>query len=184
MSQDEQRVRRIKDYVLTRLREELASAPRGAQAQLAKELGVSGAHLSNMLSRRPTRQPGEDFRRKVAAHWGISYAQLEAVALGEDAPPSTRKLLAGRSDDVPPELAEALADYVWMPELPRVLRAVVREQARQHHRFGFSDFPTEEWQRIVTGLEREALALMARRTLKPPPHEDGQAPRKRRAPPT
>src|SRR5688572_3637804 len=90
MTQDEQqRVQRIKQYVLARLRDELANAPRGAQAQLAKKLGVSGAHLSNMLSPSPSRQPGEDFRRKVAAHWGISYAQLEALALGEEAPSST-----------------------------------------------------------------------------------------------
>ncbi len=87
MSQGEQqRVQRIKEYVLARLREELACAPRGAQAQLAKKLGVSGAHLSNMLSRSPTRQPGEDFRRKVAAHWGVTYGQLEAMSLGEQAP--------------------------------------------------------------------------------------------------
>ncbi len=163
MTQDEHpRVQRIKGYVLARLREELASAPRGAQAQLAKTLGVSGAHLSNMLSPNPTRQPGEDFRRKVAAHWGISYAQLEAIAFGEEAPDSARKPI--RSDAVmPTSLATVLETYAWMPELPAALRTVVREQARDHHRHGGVDFPPEEWQRIVTGLEREALALLARR---------------------
>ena len=163
MTQDEQqRVQRIKQYVLARLREELACAPRGAQAQLAKKLGVSGAHLSNMLSQRPTRQPGEDFRRKVAAHWGVSYGQLEAISLGEDAPASTSKPISWRAEDAPPNLTAVIADYAWMTELPNHLRSMVREQARQHLRFGGPDYAVDEWQRIVTGLEREALALLAR----------------------
>lgn len=163
MTQDErQRVQRIKEYVLARLREELACAPRGAQAQLAKTLGVSGAHLSNMLSKSPTRQPGEAFRRTVAAHWGVSYGQLEAMALGEDSSPR-KKPLSWHAEDAPPNLAAVLADYAWMVELPNDLRAVVREQARQHLRFGGLDYAQDEWQRILTGLEREALVLLARR---------------------
>ncbi len=165
MTQDEQqRVQRIKEYVLARLREELACAPRGAQAQLAKKLGVSGAHLSNMLSSNPTRQPGEDFRRKVAAHWGVTYAQLEAIALGDDdAPSSASKPISWRSEELPANLATVLATYKWMPELPTELRVIVREQARQHLRFGGLDYALDEWQRILTGLEREALGLVARR---------------------
>jgi transcriptional regulator with XRE-family HTH domain len=171
VTQDEhQRVQRIKEYVLARLREELATAPRGAQAQLAKKLGVSGAHLSNMLSPNPTRQPGEDFRRKVSAHWGISYAQLEAAAFGEDGPPSTAQPIL-KAEELAPNLATVLEQYAWMPELPAILRAVVREQAQQHYRFGGEDVPAAEWQRIVTGLEREALALLARRAGHEPPHE-------------
>jgi transcriptional regulator with XRE-family HTH domain len=176
VTQDEHgRVQQIKEYVLARLRDELACAPRGAQAQLAKKLGVSGAHLSNMLSHNPTRQPGEDFRRKVAAHWGVSYGQLESIALGEEAPRSTSKPVAWRAEDAPPNLTAVLSDYAWMTELPNDLRAVVREQARQHLRFGGPDYPGDEWQRILTGLEREALALVARRTRttsgsgRPPP---------------
>jgi transcriptional regulator with XRE-family HTH domain len=163
VAQDEHRVQRIKEYVLARLREELSSAPRGAQAQLAKKLGVSGAHLSNMLSSQPTRQPGEDFRRKAAAHWHISYAQLEAMALGEDsAPPSSAKPIR-EPDELPAHLHAVIEHYAWMPELPPVLRAIVKAQAAQHHRFGGGDLPADEWQRVVTGLEREALALLARR---------------------
>ena len=164
MSQDDQRrVQRIKQYVLARLREELASAPRGGQARLAKSLGVSGAHLSNMLSPSPSRQPGEDFRRKVAAHWGVSYAQLEALALGEDPPPSATNPMPGRSSRLPPNLAATIAGYEWMDELPEDLRALVTEQARQHHDLLHLDYSPDEWQRVVTGLEREALALVARR---------------------
>lgn len=161
MTQDEQsRVQRIKEYVLARLREELGNAPRGAQARLAKALGVSGAHLSNMLSPNPTRQPGEDFRRKVAVHWGITYAQLEALALGEDSPESGGPVISA-FDEVPRNLAAVLGGYAWMPELPTAIRVIVREQARQHHRFTGIDFSHEEWQRILTGLEREALGLVA-----------------------
>lgn len=160
MHRDEQRrVRRLKQYVLARLREELGSAPRGAQANLAKTLGVSGAHLSNMLSSNPTRQPGEDFRRKVSAHWGMSYAELEAAALGEEPPVSTQSLTGER---VPPNLAEAVSSYDWLDELPSDLRIIVREQARQHHRFGGFDYDVAEWTRVLAGLEREALGHQAR----------------------
>ena len=179
MTQDEhQRVQRIKEYVLARLSEELACAPRGAQAQLAKKLGVSGAHLSNMLSRNPTRQPGEDFRRKVAAHWGVSYGQLESIALGDDAPDSMSKPVAWRSEEAPPNLAAVLADYVWMPELPSDLRGVVREQARQHLRFGGFDYSQDEWQRILTGLEREALGVVARRVSTAPASRETKRPQR------
>lgn len=162
MQDEHPRVQRIKQYVLSRLRDELANAPRGAQAQLAKKLGVSGAHLSNMLSTSPSRQPGEDFRRKVSAHWGITYAQLEALALGEEPPASTSKPVAGARAETPPNLEAALADYRWMPELPRDLRSVVREQAREYYRSRGNDYSREEWRRVLTGLEREALGFAAR----------------------
>jgi transcriptional regulator with XRE-family HTH domain len=179
VGQDDPRVRRIKQYVLARLREELGNAPRGAQARLAKRLGVSGAHLSNMLSSTPSRQPGEDFRRKVASHWGVSYAQLEALALGEEPPASTSKPASGRSEATPPNFAAAVAEYVWMRELPHELRLVIREQARLHYAYGRVDLPLDEWQRILTGLEREALALMAHREAAAA--KEPQTARKRRA---
>jgi transcriptional regulator with XRE-family HTH domain len=181
VGQDDQRVRRIKQYVLARLREELGNAPRGAQARLARRLGVSGAHLSNMLSSTPSRQPGEEFRRKVAAHWGVTYAQLEALALGEEPPMSTPKLANGRTDATPPNLTAAAAEYIWMHELPHELRTVVREQARQHYVFSREDLPREEWQRILTGLEREALALMAHRAQTDPDDGSARSTRKRRS---
>lgn len=173
MIQDEHpRVQRIKQYVLSRLREELASAPRGAQAQLAKKLGVSGAHLSNMLSTSPSRQPGEDFRRKVASHWGITYAQLEALALGEEPPASTSKSVVAKREQMPANLTAALAEYRWMAELPRELRAIVREQARMYSRWAGKDLARDEWRRVVTGLEREALGFLARH-----PHAEHDEPR-------
>jgi hypothetical protein len=181
VAQDDQRVRRIKQYVLARLREELALAPRGAQARLAKRLGVSGAHLSNMLSTTPTRQPGEDFRRKVAAHWGVTYAQLEALALGEEMPISSTKPAAGNtSDQLPANLARAVAEYSWMHELPHDLRTVVREQARMHYAYSGEDMTRAEWQRVLTGLEREALAFLAsRQQTTPPPASRSSAGKKK-----
>lgn len=179
MGQDDPRVRRIKQYVMARLREELGHAPRGAQARLAKQLGVSGAHLSNMLSSSPSRQPGEEFRRKVAAHWGMTYAQLEALALGEEPPPSSTQSVRERTDGMPPNLIDTVTEYEWLHELPHELRAVIREQARQHYAFSGEDLPRETWRRILTGLEREALALVASR---PGPGDDAaSAARRRRA---
>lgn len=158
MAQDEQqRVQRIKEYVLARLRGELSAAPRGAQARLAKRLGVSGAHLSNMLSPTPTRQPGEDFRRKVAAHWGVTYAQLEALATGEDYAPSSSE-----SVTPPPHFASAINDHAWAPELPADVRRLVVEQARLYYVTLGVDLGPEDWTAVLTGLEREALAFLAR----------------------
>ena len=174
---DQQRVQRIKQYVLTRLREEIASAPRGGQARLAKRLGVSGAHLSNMLSPSPTRQPGEDFRRKVAAHWGVSYAQLEALALGEEPPASMTKPVG--ADAVPPNLSTTLGAYEWMTELPDDMRRLVQAQAVQHHALFRRDYGVEEWQRVLTGLEREALALVAGRRSEIPERPSRRSSRKR-----
>jgi hypothetical protein len=161
VGRDDQRVRRIKQYVLARLRDELGSAPRGAQAKLARRLGVSGAHLSNMVSATPTRQPGEDFRRKVASHWGVTYAELEALALGEDRPRAT-----GTTDieGGAVNLELAASEYAWTQELPHELRVVVREQAKQHYVYLRADLSREEWQRILTELERAALAFAAYQT--------------------
>ncbi len=179
---DDHRVRRIKQYVLARLRQELGDAPRGAQAKLARRLGVSGAHLSNMLSPTPSRQPGEDFRRKVAAHWGFTYAQLEALALGEEPPASWPSKPSGRGADLlPPNLAAAAREYAWMHELPVALRVVVREQARQHFAHSRNDFSRDEWHRILTGLEREALALLAHRANAATEEAAAPVARKRRA---
>jgi hypothetical protein len=133
-----------------------------------------------MLSRNPSRQPGEDFRRKVAAHWSVSYGQLEAIALGEEPPASTSKPVSWRAEDAPPNLSAVLTDYAWMPEMPNDLRAVVREQARQHLRFGGFDYSPDEWQRILTGLEREALGMLARRVRMgsgSPPRETKRSPK-------
>jgi hypothetical protein len=132
-----------------------------------------------MLSPTPSRQPGEDFRRKVAAHWGISYAQLEALALGEEPPAAAAKPVGSR-DPLPPNLAAAADEYVWMEELPTSLRSIVREQARQHYSHSRHDLTREEWRRILTGLEREALTLVAHReqAAAEPPSRNG---RKRRA---
>ncbi|MBX3217066.1 MAG: hypothetical protein KF850_33850 [Labilithrix sp.] len=131
-----------------------------------------------MLSSTPSRQPGEDFRRKVAAHWGVTYAQLEALALGEE-PPSASEPSSGRTDAMPPNLTASSADYVWMHELPTELRLIVLEQARQHYAFTLVDLPREEWRRILTGLEREALALVAHRAQTDTSDEPARAARKR-----
>lgn len=137
-----------------------------------------------MLSTTPTRQPGEDFRRKVAAHWGVTYAQLEALALGEEMPvSSTSKPAAGStSDQIPPNLARAAAEYSWMHELPHDMRTIVREQARMHYAYAHEDMTRAEWQRVLTGLEREALAFLAsRQQTTPPPAAKSSSAAKKRA---
>ncbi len=74
---------RIMEYVRQRLRDECAREGRGHQAVLARAMGTSTAHIANMLKDPPTRNPGEDFRHKVAAYWKVQYGELERLALGE-----------------------------------------------------------------------------------------------------
>lgn len=90
------RMRRVREYIVQRLREEVRGQ-HGAQARLAREFGMSTAHVSNVLSHRPTRSPGEEFVHKAAAHWGMTYGELESAAASwtpectaAEAPPSSR----------------------------------------------------------------------------------------------
>ena len=78
------RLKRIEEYVRRRLRAEVAANPHGYGKSLAKKLGVSGPHLSNIISEPPTRNPGQDVLWGAAAHWGLTFAEMEALALGED----------------------------------------------------------------------------------------------------
>jgi hypothetical protein len=81
---------------------------------------------------------------------------------------------------VPPNLARAAAEYNWMHELPHDMRTVVREQARMHYAYGQEDMTRAEWQRVLTGLEREALAFLAsRHQTTPPPARSTTTPKKR-----
>ena len=75
------RMRLIRQYIVRRLREEVRGR-HGAQARLAREFGMTSAHLSNVLADNPTREPGEEFAHKAAAHWGMTYAELEEAACG------------------------------------------------------------------------------------------------------
>jgi hypothetical protein len=52
---------------------------------------------------------------------------------------------------------------------------------RQHYDIGHVDYPQEEWQRILTGLEREALALVARRRTRTAAGSDRSSKKRRRA---
>jgi hypothetical protein len=97
-------VKAMEEYVRSRLRKEIASGPRGAAAALARTLGTSGAHLSNITAAHPKATPGEDLRRRCAEHWGLTPAELEAVATGQEPIPHQPTVV---TDDKYPERAEA-----------------------------------------------------------------------------
>lgn len=90
-----ERMKRIQAYVKKRLQAELGpDPPHGAQADLARKLGVAGPHLSNILAPKTspnTRGGGEYLQRAAAKMWGLSYAQLEALAMGEAVPQLARR---------------------------------------------------------------------------------------------
>lgn len=83
---ERERTQRVRDYVRERLKAEVEAQPRGYQAQLCREMGLTSAHMSNALSKDKIRGVGEVFARKAAKHWGLSYAELERLALGEPEP--------------------------------------------------------------------------------------------------
>lgn len=87
MTGDERR-QRVREYVRDRLRREIDGKPRGYQSKVAKRVGVTTAHMSNLVSANPTRQAGESVCRKAAEYWGISYAELEELACGPSEPPA------------------------------------------------------------------------------------------------
>ena len=76
-----ERVERVKAYARARLRAEVDAGPRGTQARIVEALGGTSAHVSNMVNH--DRGPGLETLHALAKHWGITYAQLEAEALGE-----------------------------------------------------------------------------------------------------
>jgi transcriptional regulator with XRE-family HTH domain len=64
-------------YVADRLGRECAER-RGAQAEIARALGFSRGHLSNVL--RGQYSVGEDLAARLADYWGMTYDQLHAEA--------------------------------------------------------------------------------------------------------
>ncbi len=88
------RMSEIRRYIRERLLAEFKGKKRGAAAEASRAIGISTAHMTNMLSEKSS--AGEVAARKVAAYWGMTYAQLESVACGEmslglvpNQPPST-----------------------------------------------------------------------------------------------
>lgn len=71
----------IQEYVRERLRREVGTE-RGAAARMADILGIKPAHLSNMLSARPTRNPGPKVIHACRVRWGMTTTQLEQAAYG------------------------------------------------------------------------------------------------------
>ena len=64
-----------------RLLAELKDAPHGGQSALARRLGISTAHMSNMVKGKAL--PGEHVMQVLLAHWKISAEDLLAQARGE-----------------------------------------------------------------------------------------------------
>ncbi len=75
----------IRRYIRERLRAEFRGKPRGAPAAASRAIGISTAHMTNLLSEKSS--AGEVAARKVAAYWGMTFAQLEAAACREVPPP-------------------------------------------------------------------------------------------------
>ncbi len=74
-------IRIIRAYVVKRLVAE--TTDRGASAALVTATGLHSSHVAQV--RQGKLSPGEDFCRTMAAHWGLTYQQLEDVARADSA---------------------------------------------------------------------------------------------------
>ena len=153
------RMQRIKNYVAKRLREELGpNPPHGKQAELAREMGITGPALSNVVSSK-SRGAGEYIQRAAAKHWGLTYAQLEAVAVGEAVPTPVRK-------DRSPPIEEAILAAKRLVDHPGVIldRAIVVHRQR----FGSPDYaymtPDDHFKELHAEYERQ-IRMEARKGL-------------------
>jgi len=82
------RLHRLKVHVAARLRAELEHAPRGAPSMLARRLGISTAHMTNIRSGKLL--PGDELIDALERYWGTTRAALMTEATGET-PPKSRE---------------------------------------------------------------------------------------------
>lgn len=86
MARDDVR-QKLTDYISARIAAETkGEGKRGEAAKIAKKTGFSSAHIAN-VSNGNIRGVGDDFARAMAKFWGMTYAQLEAVATGHATDP-------------------------------------------------------------------------------------------------
>lgn len=112
------RAEAVEEYVRGELRAMVASGPHGTASQLAKQLGIAPAHLSNITATNPTRNPGETVRRAFAEMRGITTDELEALARGgkpseakaRDKYPARADALRRLQGAIAPQVAKELAE--------------------------------------------------------------------------
>ncbi len=73
-----ERKRIVGDYVRERLTAEIGQS-RGSALALAKQTGFSAAHISNIKDGH--RNVGDTFAMAMADYWGMTYSQMERLAL-------------------------------------------------------------------------------------------------------
>jgi hypothetical protein len=105
----------IRKYIRERLIAEFKGQDRGAAAKASRDSGISRAHITNVLSEKSS--AGELVARQLAAYWGMSYAELEAVACGEATP---RAVTEPSTSESGPSL----------DEIREMLRAEIRAEMR------------------------------------------------------
>ncbi len=78
----------IETYVRNRLLKECKRY--GMRSRIARIIGFNPSHITNVLH--DMRGAGELMTRRLAAHWGMTYGELEQAALGIPADPDRDKL--------------------------------------------------------------------------------------------
>lgn len=158
------RRKKVYEYALKRLKEEVAAGPRGTKARLSESIGISTAHMTNLTTRtgeRAIRGLGEEVLDKLAAHWGMTLSQMEDIAMG--------KPVSGIRPALPdPPFLALLARIAEQAELHAELfktgskwrvSTVVRAAATIFENPGAS--PREGWEKILNAIESGEIDEMS-----------------------
>lgn len=88
-------------YVQKRLVVECAE--RGVASRIARELGFTTAHIANAKNYGSV---GDKFARAIAAYWGMTYDQLQAVATGKASAPDVAPAVDPVASPAPPPTSD------------------------------------------------------------------------------
>jgi hypothetical protein len=139
-------------YVLARMRAEEKAAGRGWQSELHRRTGMTTAHISSVLGEK--RGMGDAFLHAMASYWGMTYAQLEALALGHSPEPATWDppidvfLLRVSRDEGLPGLRDAITKHPGRWRTSTVVRA-----ASMPLESGPDGQPVGGWVKLLDAIE-------------------------------
>jgi hypothetical protein len=152
---------KVRAYVWKRLREESEAQGRGYQQQILERTPIKSSTLSVAIQH--GLKMGNQFCHHMADFWGMSYAELEAIALGKPVPgpqydPPILTLLSkvGRGNDGLPGLRDAIEANPGRWRTSTVARAISVEWDSVSN-----GEPRDGWPKVLDSIESGDIDRMA-----------------------
>ncbi len=120
-----ERRRLVSDYVKDRLIRECRGTW-GKAIGVSRRTGFSTAHITNVM--KGNRATGDDFAVAIARYWGMTYAELERLAVERAA--TAYASAQGNNHDVPPRIGPSIATSESLDLHPSLTEAVGYCRAR------------------------------------------------------